>query len=124
MVQEDRLYPICRLEKYSEPTTVYGIGSESQMETRYALVLRAEFVPINRVTGQEDYPTRDIYMKVLPKGKANVPGCLLGFPTLEVEPHGLGWRTCEKTHYFTELDVHLLRGELQRRAELHDEMAQ
>ena len=52
-------------------------------------------------------------MKVLPKGKANVPGALIGFPVLEPN-QGLGWSTCEKSHYFRELDVHLPRGEMKR----------
>ena len=78
--QEDRLYPITRMERYTRPTKVVGVGSSSGMETRYALHLRAEFVPDGRHSGSGEYPIRDIYMKVLLKGSANVAGILLGFP--------------------------------------------
>ena len=66
--REDRLYPITRMERYTRPTKVVGVGSTSGMETRYALILRAEFVPDGRHSGSDKYPIRDIYMKVLPKG--------------------------------------------------------
>ena len=120
--QEDRLYPITRMERYTRPTKVVGVGSSSGMETRYALLLRAEFVPDGRHSGSQDYPIRDIYMKVLPKGTANVSGVLLGFPVLDLPPHGLGHQLTERSHYFAELGVHLPRGELYRRSEMRKEV--
>ena len=122
IMQEDRLYPITRMERYTRPTKVIGVGSSSGMETRYALHLRAEFVPDGRHSGSGDYPIRDIYMQVLPNGTANVSGVLLGFPVLDLPPHGLGHQLTERSHYFAELGVHLPRGELYRRSEMRKEV--
>ena len=47
----DRLYPITKMERYTRPTKVVGVGSQSGMETRYALHLRAEFVLDGRQSG-------------------------------------------------------------------------
>jgi hypothetical protein len=105
MSPSDRLYPITSLERYRAPTSMLGVGKGPAMETRYAVVLRAEFVPVNCVSGVGEHPIRDISFKVLPKGTANVPGCLLAFPVLDVEPYGMGHRTCEATHFFSELGV-------------------
>ena len=116
--REDRLYPITKMERYTRLTKVVGVGSQSGMETRYALHLRAEFVPDGRHSGSEEFPIRDIYMKVLPKGSANVTGVLLGFPVLDLPPHGLGHQLTARSHYFAELGVHLPRGELYRRSEI------
>ena len=62
------------------------------MEVLYGAALRAEFVRANFSVADSRNPTRDIYFKVLPKGTADVPGVLLGFPTLDAPPHGLGWQ--------------------------------
>ena len=43
------------------------------MSTHYAIVLRNEFVPAGKRSGEEEYPVRDIYFKVLPLGSADVP---------------------------------------------------
>ena len=81
-----------------------GVGSNSLMQTEYAAVLRFEFVPSGRTSGDgEQYPWRDVYMKVLPKGSANVQGGLLGFPALD----GLGCSTTESSHFIKSVGVHL-----------------
>ena len=120
--REDRLYPITKMERYTRPTKVVGVGSQSGMETRYALHLRAEFVPDGRHSGSAEFPIRDIYMKVFPKGSANVTGVLLGFPVLDLPPHGLVHQLTARSHYFAELGVHLPRGELYRRSEMRKEI--
>ncbi len=66
---EDPRYPIVLLEVYSSPTAVVGIGSGgTDMRTRYAVVLRLEFVPVNRKPGEMLYPIREVYFKILPQG--------------------------------------------------------
>ena len=50
------------------------------MSTRFAIVLRNEFVPVGKRCGDEEFPMRDIYSKVLPMGSVDVPGVLLGYP--------------------------------------------
>ena len=124
MTREHRLYPITRLEKYTEPSNVAGLGHGGPMATVYAVILRAEFVPVGCVSDADKgaNPVRDIYFKVLSRGVGNVPGGLLGFPVLDVEPFGMGHRVADATHYFSELDIHLPRGELSRRAEQHREV--
>ena len=61
-------------------------------------------------------------MKVLPRGSANVTGVLLGFPVLDLPPHGLGHQLTARSHYFAELGVYLPRGELYRRSEMRKEI--
>eukprot|EP00969_Alexandrium_andersonii_P199905 8829587-Alexandrium_andersonii.AAC.1 len=56
------------------------------MQTRYAVVLRVSFVSIGEPWGKA--LCRDIYFKVLPKGTAQVPGVLLGYPVLDPSPPG------------------------------------
>ena len=83
-------FPIISLERYLEPSSVVGVGGDS-MPAAYGVVLRAEFVRSNIASGDPLNPLRDLYFKVLPKGKADVPGILLGFPALDSAPFGIGW---------------------------------
>ena len=91
-------------------------------------MLRAEFVPIGAETSaytsdkDEKHPFRDLYFKVLPKGSCSMSGCLVGFPVLDCEPHGLGHRVTEGAHVFDELGVALPRGELGRRADMRESL--
>ena len=123
LTKEDRLYPITRMDRYTRPTYVTGVGSQSGMETRYGLHLRVEFVPTHGKSGG-GHPVRDVYMKVLPKGSANIDGVLFGYPTLDSPPYGLGHERRDVTHYFTELNVHLPRNELARRNDMQRELEQ
>eukprot|EP00969_Alexandrium_andersonii_P090951 4014681-Alexandrium_andersonii.AAC.1 len=43
---DDDRWPIRRIERYSSPTSVSGLGQGSAMQTRYAVVLRVSFVSI------------------------------------------------------------------------------
>ena len=61
-----------------------GVGSDSSMEVRYGVDLRVEIVPSGGQRGNKENKYRDINFKVLPKGKANVPGGLIEFPVLDV----------------------------------------
>ncbi len=38
------------------------------MQTDYAIVLRVEFVPTGKRSGEVEFPTRDVYFKGLPTG--------------------------------------------------------
>ena len=86
---------------------------------KYGVVLRAQFVGVGAETG----PTRDLYFKVLPKGTCSISGCLIGFPTLDVCPHGLGHSVVGTTHLFEELGVALPRLELARRDEYTESLS-
>ena len=95
------------------------------MQTRYAVVLRASFVSVGAPWNGALY--RDIYFKVLPKGTAQVPGLLLGFPVLDPSPEpgpkaGLGHVVLPDARYFAELKASLPRGELIRREQQRAEV--
>ena len=126
MTRSDPLYAVRRIERYTDTTEVMGVGSKSAMEVRYAVVLRLEMVPANGQSGvvdpNVDHPYRDIYMKILPRKMAAVPGALIGFPPLDVEPHGLGHKVMPASHYFALHNAHMPRLELGRRAEQQQEV--
>ena len=95
----DESWPVRRIEKYTHPTHVSGLGKDSSMVTRYAVVLRISLVGIG--ASWEGAPFRDIYFKVLPLGTAQVPGCLIGFPALDSPqgaPGALGWKPMPDHH--------------------------
>ena len=85
------------------------------MSTKYGVYFRAEFLRPGAPCGDKKNPVKDLYFKVLPKGAADVPGILLGFPHLDHHEFGLGWKVCENTHYFSALSVHMPRTELRKR---------
>ena len=58
---------------------------------------------------------KNLYFKVFPKGTCQVPGVVIGFPVLDVEPKGLGWEVQPSVRVFKGLDVSLPRLELGRR---------
>ena len=68
MSLDDRRYPITRIEKYVNPGSLTGVASDTSVDlsTKYAIVLRNEFVPAGKRSGDEEFPVRDIYCKVLP----------------------------------------------------------
>ena len=117
MTPKDSIYPIVALERYREGSVVVGMGSGqgARMTARYGVVLRAEFVRANCAVGHNGNVCKNLYFKVLPKGTADVPGILLGYPTLDAPPYGLGWHTCETTHFFSAMQIHMPRAELVRR---------
>ena len=63
-----------------------------------------------------------IYFKVPPRGKANLARILVGNPTLDKGPHGLGWQINDTTHFFAAVQKHLPRRELTRRSSQIDEL--
>ena len=77
--------------------------------------MKAEMVAIGKKLGDPTNPVESIYVKILPRGTSNIPGVLIGFPVLDVPPFGLGWSARTKSHFFTKLEAHLPRAELQRR---------
>ena len=56
-------------------------------------------------------------------GTCSIAGCLIGFPALDVMPHGLGHTVQQKTHAFEEQGVCLPRLELNRRSEYNSALA-
>ena len=115
MTHDSPLYPLSRLEKYENTAAVQGVEGAGMM-IRYGAILRAEFVPIGGTPGNASNPTREIYFKILPMGAANITGVLIGNPTLDCAPHGLGWERKPTSHFFADLQLHLPRVELKRRA--------
>ena len=86
--------------------------AKAKTVTRYAIVLRTQFIPEGATTG----PYRDIHYKILPSGSASLSTAgILGFPVLDCPPYGLGWRVCPTAHVFSALDVALPRLEMQAR---------
>ena len=117
------LYPLSRLEYYKEPWDLGCVAKDptKPLRVEHGIVLRAEFVPVNGVSGVVDatanHPTRPIYFKVLPMGSCGMEGILLGYPTLDSAPYGFDHHREETTHVFRALNVSLPRGELSRRSE-------
>ena len=72
-----------RFVKYedAEQLALSGVGKEVLVR-KFALTLRAVFSPPGEVEG----PTKDLYFKILPKGKCSIPGGILGWPELDVTP--------------------------------------
>ncbi len=89
-----------------------------------ALILRVEFVPKGKETSPTSWPVKDIYFKILPKGMSGFKGILVGAPTLDAPPHGLGHRVTESTHYWQAIDTHTERLETKRRVARMDEVKQ
>ena len=65
----------------------------------------------------------DIYFKILPRGTCGIAGCILGFPTLDVRPWGLGHSVQHTAHCFEEFGVALPRLELARRCEYNEALS-
>ena len=117
--EEHDLHPIRKIDRYIETSSLNGI-TKGELNVRYGISLRAEFVPVNQWTcaksGPCKWPHADIYFKIFPKGTSGLMHPIISFPVLDTPPHGLGWIPCEGTHYFRQLDVYLPRCELGRRA--------
>ena len=65
-----------------------------------------------------------LYFKILPAGSANVPGILIGMPSLDCAPFGLGHQIKEQTHFFKALGIHMPRMELGRRAQMKKDLVE
>ena len=79
------------------------------------MVFRTESVPAGKRSVEGEHPAKDVYLKVLPMGTFDVPGVLVGFPTLHQEPYGLGYLRRKHTHHFSAVGVHLPRARIVRR---------
>ena len=110
---DSRDYPVIRLQRILMKPRIDGVAFGAPIEIGYAIVLRAEFVP----AGAEQGLMKELYFKVLPRGTCSVPGVIIGFPTLDVSPYGLGWIVQPTVHTFSALNVSLPRLELARRNE-------
>ena len=103
--EQDLRYPVARIIRFAEPPRIDGVAANSGIEIKYAMELRAEFVPVGKTKG----PMQTLYFKIFPKGTCNVAGCILGFPVLDSVPHGLGHRVSETVHTFEGLHANLPR---------------
>ena len=56
LTRQSERYPIVKIYKYSEGTSLSGVMSKSSAVARYAIVLRTQFVPEGETTG----PYKDI----------------------------------------------------------------
>ncbi len=121
MVEEDRRYPVLEIERYKNAASVLGVEGAG-MQIKHGIYLNAELVPQNGKTGEPGNPMVSIYFKVLPKGKANMAGILIGNPTLDKGPQGLGWEVHDTTHFFSQVNKHLPRRELSRKSCQFDEV--
>ena len=54
----------------------------------------------------------DIDFKVMPIGTSDITGLLLGYPTLDSAPIGVGWSLTQHAHYFKICDQFLPRAEM------------
>ena len=88
---------------------------------KHHLILRVEFRP---ATGEKG-PVMDLVFKVFPLGSASFPGLIIGLPTLDVAPFGLGHRLSKDYHVFDGLGgVRLPRLEVEARARLRANKSQ
>ena len=63
-------YPVARIIKFGSAPKIDGVAANAGIEIKYALELRAEFVPVARTKG----PSKTLYFKIFPKGICNVAG--------------------------------------------------
>ena len=117
-VEDDPRYPIRAIHRIQEKSKIDGSAANAVIEIGYAVSLRCHFIMPGEGTG----PHQDIYFKVFPKGKCNIPGLIIGFPVLGTPPLGLGHVVGASAHTFQALSVSLPRLELGRRAEYHREV--
>ena len=90
------------------------------METRFAVILLCEFVGIGKVQGDPTNPKRSISFKVFPKGQSHIHGLIMGFPVLDVEPHGFGLVNLPTSWYFKGLDAYMPKAEIADRSRYKD----
>ena len=91
------------------------------MKASYAVVLRADFIRRQFKVGDPNNPCNNLYFKALPKGQANMPGVLLGFPCLDAAPYGMGWQVTATGHFFSRWDLHMPRAEITKRTASYDD---
>ena len=96
-------WPVVQIHRFRTKPRVDGISAGAAIEVSFAVTLRTEFVPV----AKEEGPIKNLYFKVFPKGTCQVPGVVIGFPVLDVEPKGLGWEVQPSVHVFRGLDVSL-----------------
>ena len=86
------------------------------METKYAIILDCEFVGLGKRQGDPTNPKRGISFKVFPKGVSHIDGLILGFPVLDVEPHGFGLVNLETSWFSKGLGVYMPKAEVDDQA--------
>lgn len=99
--QSDPRYPFQGLEKYEQGSPLIGIDtSGAVMQTEYGVTLAIEFIPKIGSKGDGKNRVENMYFKVLPKGVSDFKGLFFGFPALDYESHGLGWKIHDGAHFF------------------------
>ena len=91
------------------------LAANAPVSVRHCVALRVEFRPVSEDTG----PYRDVIVKIFPNGSSTFPGLILGLPSLDVAPYGLGFRICEATYALDTLSVQLPRLDVARRDALN-----
>ena len=88
MNRDDYNYPLVRIYRYTNVASLNGAAAAKAMTVKYAVALRAEFIPEGEKTG----PCRTLYFKVFAAGTSNIVGAVLGWPSLDlpVTAHGEG----------------------------------
>ena len=90
---DDYNYPLVLIYRYVHAAALNGAAADKTMIVKYAVALRAEFIP----EGERSGPCRTMYFKVFEAGTSGVVGALLGWPTLDLpvtaQGEGLGWCT-------------------------------
>ena len=114
---ESERYPVVGIQRFITQPRIDGVAAGSPIAVRYAIVLRAEFVP----AGARNGPVKSLYFEVFPKGTIRVPGVIVGFPGLDCEPSGLGWQIQRTVHTISALGISLPRLELGRKADYKEQ---
>ncbi len=83
--------------------SIGGIRKDASVRIVAQCELLAEFT----LVASESGPCHWIEVLILGAGQSDYPGIILGLPSLDVPPFGLGWRLTEKCHVFDALSVML-----------------
>ena len=111
---QDPVYPICKIERYTDVDEIRGIAKDQPLKCDFSMTLRCEFAPV----GCDRGPMRDITFKVFPRGQCDFDGGILGLPVLDCKPFGLGHQLTPTGHFFRELQVTLPRLEAPSRTRM------
>ena len=108
----DAAWPVRNL-RWIRNESIGGIKKSAAVQIVAQCELELEFTPLASKSG----PRQWVSVIVFGSGQSDYPGIILGLPTLDVSPYGLGWRPTERCHVFDSLSVMLPREEIRHRSE-------